>query len=165
MPLISINPSTGKIIKEFSELTEENIASDIKKAGKSFSKWRITDLKHRSRLLNNVAEDLRSNCEKYAELITEEMGKPIKQARSEIEKSAWVCNYYSENATKFLKPSIVETDASQSYITFLPLGIILGIMPWNFPYWQDVNAVTFTGSTNPGGKVNERAAKNLKKGY
>ena len=136
MPLISINPSTGKIIKEFSELTEEDIASDIKKAGKSFSKWRITDLKHRSRLLNNVAEDLRSNCEKYSELMTEEMGKPIKEARSEIEKSAWVCNYYSENATKFLKPSIVETDASQSYITFLPLGIILGIMPWNFPFWQ-----------------------------
>ena len=102
MPLISINPSTGKMIEEFSELTEEGIASHIKKAEKSFSKWRSTDLNHRSRLLNNVAEDLRSNCEKYSELMTEEMGKPIKEARSEIEKSAWVCNYYSFSIYQWL---------------------------------------------------------------
>tara|TARA_B100000029_G_scaffold516574_1_gene631349 strand:+ start:14632 stop:16017 length:1386 start_codon:yes stop_codon:yes gene_type:complete len=136
MSLISINPSTGQTIEKFSEITEEKILNNIKKGEKSFSKWRTTDLQYRSKLFNRVAEILNSNSEKYAELITNEMGKPIKEARSEIEKSAWVCNYFSENAAKFLKSNLVETDATKSYITFLPLGVILGIMPWNFPFWQ-----------------------------
>ena len=83
-----------------------------------------------------MAADLRSNSQRYAEIMTAEMGKPIKEGRAEAEKSAWACEYYAENGEKFLAPEPVETDASKSYVTFLPIGTVLAIMPWNFPFWQ-----------------------------
>ena len=83
-----------------------------------------------------VAGLLRSEINKYAASITLEMGKPIKESRAEVEKCAWVCEYYAENAGEFLAPESVETDAAKSFVYYEPLGTILGIMPWNFPFWQ-----------------------------
>lgn len=136
MPLISINPTTDEIIAEYDETRREDVECRIQKAQESFSQWRDTEFTYRTKLLTAVAEDLHSNSNTYAHIITEEMGKPLREARAEIDKSAWVCNYYSENGADFLKPTQVETDASRSYITFCPLGIVLAIMPWNFPFWQ-----------------------------
>ncbi len=84
----------------------------------------------------NAAEVLRKNKEDYSRLMTLEMGKPISQSRAEVDKCAWVCEYYAENAEKFLSDELIETDASKSFVTFQPLGIVLAVMPWNFPFWQ-----------------------------
>ncbi len=90
----------------------------------------------RSKLMNEAAKVLRSKKEEYARGITTEMGKPIKQAVSEVEKCAWVCEYYAENAEKFLAEEFIETDATESYVRFDPIGVVLAVMPWNFPFWQ-----------------------------
>ena len=136
MPLISINPATNEKIREYSETTAEEAEVILQQARTAFETWRETDFAKRARLLSTVADELRANASHYAEIMTEEMGKPIKEARAEAEKSAWVCDYYAENGESFLTPHKVETNASNSYISFQPLGIILAIMPWNFPFWQ-----------------------------
>ena len=136
MPLISINPATNEKIREFSETTVKEARVILRQAQTAFEEWRRTDYAHRAGLLSTVSDELRTNTNHYAEIMTEEMGKPIKEARAEAEKSAWVCDYYAENGEAFLAPKTVETDASNSYVTFQPLGIVLAIMPWNFPFWQ-----------------------------
>ncbi|HWR25048.1 MAG TPA: NAD-dependent succinate-semialdehyde dehydrogenase, partial [Methanosarcina sp.] len=102
----------------------------------AFSKWSSLSVEERSKYLINLSELLRQKIDFYAEIITKEMGKPIKQSKSEIEKCAWLCDYYAENTVKFLKDEIVDIGVEKSYVTFEPLGVILGIMPWNFPFWQ-----------------------------
>jgi len=102
----------------------------------AFEEWKETSFDHRSRLMMKAADVLRKNKEEYSKLMTLEMGKPISQSRAEVEKCVWVCEYYAENAEKFLTDELVETDASKSFITFQPLGIVLAVMPWNFPFWQ-----------------------------
>ncbi|MBH30765.1 MAG: succinate-semialdehyde dehydrogenase [Candidatus Marinimicrobia bacterium] len=136
MPLISIDPATNKKIREYSETTAEEVEVILQQAKSASDAWRGTDFAHRTGLLSTVANELRANASHYAEIMTEEMGKPIKEARAEAEKSAWACDYYAENGEAFLAPQTVETDASKSYVTFQPLGIVLAIMPWNFPFWQ-----------------------------
>ncbi|OQX70828.1 MAG: succinate-semialdehyde dehydrogenase [Candidatus Cloacimonas sp. 4484_275] len=132
----SINPFTGAIIKEYKEMSEAEIKEAIAKTQKAFLKWRKTDFQTRARLMKNAAEILRKNAENYGKLITEEMGKIYRESVAEVNKCAWVCDYYAENAEKFLSDEIIETDASKSFVSFQPLGIVLAIMPWNFPFWQ-----------------------------
>lgn len=136
MILKSINPFTSKVIKEFEEYSEEKVENLLHESAESFDKWKKTDLEYRSLLMTNVAELLRANLNEYSEAITSEMGKPIKESRAEVEKCIWVCEYYAKHAKRFLATETIETDAYKSYVSYEPLGTILGIMPWNFPFWQ-----------------------------
>ena len=102
MPLISINPATNEKIREFSETTVKEARVILRQAQTAFEEWRSTDYAHRAGLLSTVSDELRTNTNHYAEIMTEEMGKPIKEARSEAEKSAWVCDYYAENGEAFM---------------------------------------------------------------
>jgi len=134
--LTSINPSTGKVIATIDEWNKERIDRQIDRSMKAFLLWMEMDYSERSVFLKKTAQVLRNNKKRYASLITQEMGKPIVQAELEVEKCAWVCEYYAENGMKMLMEEHVKTDASSSYIRFSPLGIILAVMPWNFPFWQ-----------------------------
>lgn len=134
--LQSINPATEEKIESYNEHTRQEIDSILENVDKAQQSWEKTEFSERSRLMKIAAEVLRANSERYAKLMTHEMGKPISGARSEVEKCAWVCDYYAENAVEFLSDEVIETDASQSFVTFRPLGVILAVMPWNFPFWQ-----------------------------
>lgn len=134
--LISINPYTGETIAEYKELSKSKINKKLKTAEKTFSEWRQSSFNHRRQLLLNLAEVLLQNKQQYAEMITEEMGKPIRQSVAEIEKCAWVCEYYAENGKDLLQKKHIETDAYKSYVTYEPIGIVLAVMPWNYPFWQ-----------------------------
>ena len=105
-------------------------------AEKRFQSWKTTSFSERSKLLQNLAKELKKNSREYAKDISLEMGKPISQSIAEIEKCAWVCDYYAENAEKQLSNEIIKTDASESYVSFEPLGVLLAVMPWNYPFWQ-----------------------------
>ena len=134
--ITSKNPYTGEVIEEFKEYTKEEINNAIKKADDRYKTWRKVSFSEKSKLLKNAAKELRDNKQSYAEDITKEMGKPIAQALAEIEKCAWVCEYYAENAENHLANEIIETDAQKSYVSYEPIGIVLAIMPWNYPFWQ-----------------------------
>lgn len=133
---LTINPATEEIISEYTELSEIEIDEKIEKSNKAFKLWSNLPIEKRCELLNNVSEVLLKRKEELAKLITTEMGKPIKQALAEIEKCSWVCKYYAENAPAQLGDIEIQTEMSSSYVTFQPLGTILAIMPWNFPFWQ-----------------------------
>ena len=132
----SINPYTGEEFAEVKEFSSEEIDNTLQKAQDAFIDWRKTDFSHRSSLMLKAAQELKDNKQEYAETITREMGKPITQSIAEIEKCAWVCEYYAKNAEKHLAPETIETDAEESYVSYEPLGIVLAVMPWNFPFWQ-----------------------------
>jgi succinate-semialdehyde dehydrogenase/glutarate-semialdehyde dehydrogenase len=136
MSLEAINPSTEETLAVYDEMTSEEVEIIVSQAQEAFSHWRRTTFAERANLLNRAAEVLREHADKYARVMTDEMGKPISDARSEVEKCAWVCEYYAENGERFLQPETVETDATKSFITFQPLGIVLAVMPWNYPFWQ-----------------------------
>lgn len=136
MSIRSINPATGEKIKDYTEMTPHEVKGIIEKAHTAFLDWRQTSFTHRAKLMKKAAQVLRDNAVAYGELMTQEMGKPIASGRAEAEKCAWVCDYYANNAEKFLQPEIIVTDASKSFVTFQPLGVVLAVMPWNFPYWQ-----------------------------
>ena len=132
----SINPYNGETLRIYSEFSESKIKLEIEKANEAFNFWKKTSFDERSELIRNVARILKENVEEYAELMMKEMGKLFRDGVAEINKCALVCEYYAENAEKFLTPEIIHTEASHSYVTFNPLGIVLAIMPWNFPFWQ-----------------------------
>ena len=134
--LVSINPYTDKIIKEYPEMQPDEIERIISDAYRVFTDWRKISFQRKAELMKNAAEVLRNRKDEFANLMTEEMGKPVSQAVSEVEKCAWVCDYYSENAPNFLADEPVKTDASKSFVTYRPLGVVLAVMPWNFPFWQ-----------------------------
>jgi len=134
--LTSINPATKKLIKNYDEMTSAVSENIISLSDQAFKSWKETKFIHRSDLMKNASEVLRKNSDEYAALMTIEMGKPIVQSRAEVEKCAWVCEYYAENAERFLTDEIIKTDAAKSFISYQPLGIVLAIMPWNFPFWQ-----------------------------
>lgn len=136
MAIIARNPANGTLIKSYEELTEAQVLEKMERAKTCFQHWRKVDFSTRGKLMNQAADLLKKNKEKYAKLATEEMGKPIKESRSEVEKCAWVCEYYAQNAARFLADEPIETDASISYVHYAPLGVVLAVMPWNFPYWQ-----------------------------
>jgi len=136
MAIQTINPATGKTEKIFEEHSPSQVVVMIEEVNNAFLEWREKDFSFQASLMKNVAQILREQKEQYGKILTLEMGKPIAQAISEVEKCALVCEYYADNAEKILGEEIVQTDASQSYVRFDPLGIVLAVMPWNFPFWQ-----------------------------
>lgn len=136
MSIQTINPTTGKVEKTFSELTKIEVYELVEKAHDAFLEWRKTDFATRSKLMKKAAEILKEQKEYYGKILTLEMGKPITQAIAEVEKCAWVCDYYADNGERILEKEIVITDASESFIRFDPIGVVLAVMPWNFPFWQ-----------------------------
>jgi succinate-semialdehyde dehydrogenase/glutarate-semialdehyde dehydrogenase/succinyl-CoA reductase len=133
--LKTINPATEEVINTYKIMTKEQINEKVKKAQDAFCEWK-KDIQKRAEYLYHVAHVFRQDKERLAKVITNEMGKAIKEARSEVEKCAWVMEYYADNGRVFVTDEVVNTDARKSFITFEPLGIIGSIMPWNFPYWQ-----------------------------
>lgn len=132
----AVNPAIGKTIHSYKQLTTYELIPKLKKAQVAQEIWSDKDLEHRAECLLKVAAILRERQEEWAELMTKEMGKTIASARSEVEKCAWVCEYYAKNAADFLADEPVETDASKSYVAYRPMGVVLAVMPWNFPFWQ-----------------------------
>jgi succinate-semialdehyde dehydrogenase/glutarate-semialdehyde dehydrogenase len=136
MPIEVIDPATGRTIRTVAETPEEEIDRIVEHADRAFEGWRETAFAERARLMRGAAEILRERSGAYARLMAEEMGKPVREGRAEAEKCAWVCEYYADNGERFLADEPVETDASASFVTFRPLGVVLAVMPWNFPFWQ-----------------------------
>jgi succinate-semialdehyde dehydrogenase/glutarate-semialdehyde dehydrogenase len=136
MPIASINPTTGETIREFCALTPAQIEEKLALAEQSFQKHRRSSFAERGPILQTVAIILEGDREKLARLMTLEMGKPIRASADEISKCARGCRFYAENAERFLEKEVVQTDATRSYVRYEPLGAILAIMPWNFPFWQ-----------------------------
>jgi succinate-semialdehyde dehydrogenase / glutarate-semialdehyde dehydrogenase len=134
--ILSSNPYTGEKLKEHQEFTSQDIDEALEKAHSVFKVWKKTDFSRRSDLMLKAAEVLKKNKKEYAEVITREMGKPISQSIAEVEKCAWVCEYYAQTAEEHLAPEVINTDAGRSYVNFAPLGVVLAIMPWNYPFWQ-----------------------------
>ena len=134
--ITSINPYNQEVISEVKELTKAELVEHIEIAHERFLSWRKTTFEERNALMLAAAADLKEHKEAYAKTISLEMGKPIKQAIAEVEKCAWVCEYYAENAPKHLAPKSIETDAVESYVSYEPLGVVLAVMPWNYPFWQ-----------------------------
>ncbi len=132
----SINPATGKIIAEYTEHTPEQCDQIIDKVFDTWKVWKQSLFLERSNLMNKAADILLTQKNKFARLITKEMGKILGEAIAEVEKSAWVCKYYAENAEKFLSDETIESDAYKSFVAFEPIGPVLAVMPWNFPFWQ-----------------------------
>ena len=220
--LMTLNPATEEILNEYDIMTKEKINESVGRAREAFSDWK-TDIHKRADSLYAFAREFRKNRENLARTSTQEMGKAIKESRSEIDKCASTIEYYADNGRIFTSDEVVNTDARKSVIIFEPVGVIGSIMPWNFPYWQalrfaapslmagntivlkpasatmqcgieiektfinagiprgifqtligdssiaetlidsDINAVTFTGSVQVGGKVAQRATSQLKK--
>lgn len=136
MSLKSINPVNGKTIKTYEEDADEKVIQKITQTQEAWLSWRETDFNSRSVLLVKLAEQLYKERDNLAQLMAIEMGKPLKDGAAEIDKCAAVCKYYAEQGAGFLKDQIIETEASKSYVSFQPLGVVLAIMPWNFPFWQ-----------------------------
>jgi len=132
----SINPFTGEVMREFNLLSTKKISEEITLSRNVFPAWKSKPVEERASHVKRLAVQLRAENRTYAELMTREMGKPIRESLAEIEKCAWLCDYYADAAPKFLETEYVKTEALQSYVTFEPLGIVLAIMPWNFPFWQ-----------------------------
>ena len=134
--LTSINPFNNSIIEQYREDDPQEIQEKLKCSLDAFSRFRDADFSVKSANLLKVADMLRDRTMEYAKTITLEMGKPIRESRAEVLKCAWVCEFYAEKAEEFLSPRFVRTDADNSYVIFQPIGPVLAIMPWNFPYWQ-----------------------------
>lgn len=132
----TINPTTGAELEDYTEMHQDEIEEIIVKANEAQSVWKAQEISNRALYLNNIADLLREQKEELGKLMATEMGKPLQQGIGEAEKCAWVCEYYAENAEDFLAEDTVKTDATKSYVTFNPLGVVLAIMPWNFPFWQ-----------------------------
>ncbi len=132
----SINPSNGKTLEEYKKNGLNHNLHLIKLSKSVSSKWEETSFEKRAELFKNLKESLIDRKDEIAALMTKEMGKPIKQSKGEVEKCAKVCEYYAENAHDFLKDKEVKTENDKSFVTYQPLGLILAIMPWNFPLWQ-----------------------------
>ncbi len=132
----SINPATDEEIKSYQVMDEIEIAKIISLSNSDFLSWKETGFSERTLKMKRAAEILRQKRDSLGKLMTLEMGKPILQSKSEIEKCAWVCDYFADNAERFLSDEVIATEASKSFVTFRPLGAVLAVMPWNFPFWQ-----------------------------
>jgi succinate-semialdehyde dehydrogenase / glutarate-semialdehyde dehydrogenase len=136
MSLKSINPASGELLNTYEEMSVALLTDKIRKTHEAYLNWRNSTFPERTVLMKKAAVILRAKSSEYGRLMAQEMGKPIKDGQSEAEKCAWVCDYYAENAENFLQQQIIASDAAKSYVTFEPLGVVLAVMPWNFPFWQ-----------------------------
>jgi succinate-semialdehyde dehydrogenase / glutarate-semialdehyde dehydrogenase len=132
----STNPTTGQLIKEYQEHSPQEVIEIIEKVNQEWLPWKETSFEYRASLIRKTAQILREKKETFAQLMTMEMGKIIHESLAEVEKCALACDYYADHAEELLKDEVIETDATQSLVVFEPLGIILAVMPWNFPFWQ-----------------------------
>ncbi|OLB93743.1 MAG: succinate-semialdehyde dehydrogenase [Candidatus Rokubacteria bacterium 13_1_40CM_68_15] len=136
MSIQSVNPATGDVIETYKETSPQEIERVLATTQAAFAEWRRTPFATRARHMRNAAEMLKKRRADYARLMTLEMGKPIVQAEAEVDKCAWACEFFAEHAEALLAEQPRETDASRSYVRFDPLGTVLAVMPWNFPFWQ-----------------------------
>jgi len=136
MAMMAENPANGQIIAEYEETTEQEVRDIIRRAHEAHRQWKRTPFSHRAALMKEAGKVLRLRAREFGELMALEMGKPITGGVAEAEKCAWVCDYYADNAETFLADQEVATDAGRSFITFQPIGVVLAVMPWNFPFWQ-----------------------------
>lgn len=136
MAFESINPATGEVLEVIEEWPAEKTQAVVAEVHGAWQKWRHTPFSKREELMKGAAATLRLNKEEYARIMALEMGKPISEGRAEVEKCAWVCDYYAENAARFLAIEPAESDGSRACVAFRPLGTVLAVMPWNFPFWQ-----------------------------
>ncbi|MGC4114206.1 MAG: NAD-dependent succinate-semialdehyde dehydrogenase [Myxococcales bacterium] len=132
----SVNPASGELIQDYPEHDAREVARRLTLAEEAFAKWRKSPMADRSKVLRAAAQVLRKDLARWAETMTKEMGKTLPSAEAEAEKCAWVCEHYAEAAPRYLAQDPVKTDASDSYVRFDPLGPVLAVMPWNFPFWQ-----------------------------
>lgn len=136
MAIESVNPATSQTIKVYDEMTAAAVAAAVEQSHQTWLAWRTVPFENRSALLKHAGEILRERKDELARLMATEMGKPLKQGVAEAEKCAWVCDYYADNAEAQLADQVIETDANRSYVAFQPIGVVLAVMPWNFPLWQ-----------------------------
>jgi succinate-semialdehyde dehydrogenase / glutarate-semialdehyde dehydrogenase len=136
MSMKAVNPATGEVLREYPEHDDQEVQRKLEKAQEAFASWRKVPFAERARLMSRAADLLRERCDEYGRLMTEEMGKPIAASESEVDKCAWVCDFYAEHAERFLAAENVATDATRSGVRYDPIGPVLAIMPWNFPFWQ-----------------------------
>ena len=136
MTITTVNPATEETLAEFPEMSASQIEDILRNTDAAFQAWRRVGLEDRVKRLRGLAARLREREAEYAELMSREMGKPLAEGEGEVQKCAWVCDYYAENAAEFLADEVIESDASRSFVTYQPLGVVLAIMPWNFPFWQ-----------------------------
>jgi succinate-semialdehyde dehydrogenase/glutarate-semialdehyde dehydrogenase len=132
----TINPATGERLATYSQTAPDEVTRVLERVHGAFTSWRATTIDVRAPLMRRAAQGLKAHAEVYAKLMAREMGKPLAQGRAEAEKCAWVCEYYADHAADYLAPIPAGTDASKSYVAFQPLGVVLAVMPWNFPFWQ-----------------------------
>jgi len=132
----AINPATDRLIRDYEEHSRVDVKAIIERVHEEYLSWKATTFDYRAQLMHRAADVLRKNIDRYARTITVEMGKPVTESRAEVEKCAWVCEYYADNAEKFLADEIIESDAGKSFVAFEPIGAVLAVMPWNFPFWQ-----------------------------
>ena len=136
MAFQTVNPATGEILAHYPQMEDAEVDRAIEQAHAAWLEWRTVPVTDRAAGLLEVAAVLRRRGDEWALLMTREMGKPITQSRSEIEKCAWVCEYYAHHAAAQLAPEPAESDGSRAFVSFQPLGLVLAVMPWNFPFWQ-----------------------------
>ena len=136
MEFKSINPYNGEEVGTYIGLSDAELDGKLSLAKEAFKTWKKVPLEERAKLMTKAAAVIKDNVEKYAKMITLEMGKPISEARGEVSKCVWVCEYYAENAKEFLADEVIETDAQKSFVKHDPIGAVFAVMPWNFPFWQ-----------------------------
>src|SRR5579863_9107681 len=136
MAIATINPASGETLRTFEALTSSELEAKIRRGFEAYRAHRSTSFADRAARMRRAAEILESEKDRFARIMTIEMGKPIKSAGDEALKCAWACRYYADNAERALADEIIATNASKSYVRFQPLGLVLAVMPWNFPFWQ-----------------------------
>lgn len=136
MSLLSINPATGKELQSYTAMNASTVDAVIDEVHAAGPSWRDTSFEERGKLMKKAATVLRDRQSEFAGLISDEMGKTLKEAAGEVEKCAWVCEFYADKAAEFLAPEELESDGSRSRLVYRPLGTVLAVMPWNFPFWQ-----------------------------
>jgi succinate-semialdehyde dehydrogenase / glutarate-semialdehyde dehydrogenase len=132
----SINPATGEHIATYDPMTDRQVEQIIDAVHRRFGEWKKTDFEHRAGLMRRCGDLLRERAEELGDLMTREMGKVRSEAQGEVKKCAWVCDYYADHAESFLADESIETEVSRSFVTYQPIGVVLAVMPWNFPLWQ-----------------------------
>src|SRR6202049_1152267 len=140
MAIATINPATGETLKTFEQLSDREIDRKLQIAAETFSKYRRTSFAERAQMMQRAAEILEQKKETFARMMTTEMGKTFRSAVEEAVKCAWVCRFYAENGEAFLADEVVATPATRSYVRYQPLGPVLAVMPWNYPFWQVIRA-------------------------
>src|ERR1700757_423616 len=136
MGIATVNPATGEVVKTFTALSNAEVEAKVQRAAETFLSYRKVPFADRARMMTKAAEILEKEKEGFGRIMTLEMGKPLRAAIAEAAKCATACRYYAENAERFLADEIVDTSAKKSFVRYLPIGPVLAVMPWNFPFWQ-----------------------------